>query len=131
MRCWEDNISFFCLGKNFCTFLFLEWYSLVPLFLCLVLSGCLVHFVSWVLKSPTTRVWGLMCNLGFSDVSFTHGGGLAFGHRCSQLMCFSSEEHAGSFLISFDYFWLKVYLLDIGMATPTSLLCPFFFEIFF
>ena len=33
---------------------------------------------SRVLKSPTINVWGLMCDLSFSNVSFTNVGALAF-----------------------------------------------------
>ena len=34
---------------------------------------------SEVLKSPTICVWGLMCNLNFSNVTFTYVGALVFG----------------------------------------------------
>ena len=34
---------------------------------------------SGVLKSPTIRMWGLMCDLSFSNVSFTYVGVLALG----------------------------------------------------
>lgn len=34
---------------------------------------------SRVLKSPTINVWGLICGLSFSNVSFTNVGALAFG----------------------------------------------------
>ena len=32
-----------------------------------------------VLKSPTINVWGLMCNLSFSNVSFINVGTLVLG----------------------------------------------------
>jgi hypothetical protein len=34
---------------------------------------------SGVLKFPTISVWGLMCDVSFSNVSFTNVGALAFG----------------------------------------------------
>ena len=42
---------------------------------------CLVDLFiveSWVLKSSTISVWSLMCNLSFSNVSFTYAGALVF-----------------------------------------------------
>ena len=47
-----------------------------------LLSFCLVDLSigeSGVLKSPTISVWGLMCNLSFSNVSFTYVDALVFG----------------------------------------------------
>ena len=40
---------------------------------------------SWVLKSPTINVWGLMCDLSFSSPSFTNVGALAFGSSLSRI----------------------------------------------
>ena len=34
---------------------------------------------SGVQKSPTISVWSLMCDLSFSNVSFTYVGALVFG----------------------------------------------------
>ena len=47
-----------------------------------LLSFCLVDLSiveSWVLKSPTISVWGLMCDLIFNNVSFTYVDALVFG----------------------------------------------------
>ena len=47
-----------------------------------LLSFCLVDLSigeSGVLKSPTISVWGLMCNLSFSNVSLTYVGALVLG----------------------------------------------------
>ena len=51
---------------------------------CLIslLSFCLVDLSigeHGVLKSPTISVWGLICDLSFSNVSFTYVGALLFG----------------------------------------------------
>ena len=67
-----------------------------------------------VLRSPTTNVWGLMCDLSFSKVCFVNVTTLALGHRCSELRCllggfFSFDKYEVSFFVSFDYFWLEVY----------------------
>ena len=46
-----------------------------------VLSFCVVNVSigeNGVLKSPTISVWGLMCDLSFSNVSFTYVGALVF-----------------------------------------------------
>ena len=46
------------------------------------LSICLIDLTigeSGVLKSPTISVWGLMCDLSFSNVSFTYVGALVVG----------------------------------------------------
>ena len=48
---------------------------------------------SGVLESPTISVCSLMCDLSFSDVSFTYVGALYLGHRCSGL-----KIHLGFFL---------------------------------
>jgi hypothetical protein len=42
----------------------------------------------------------------------------------------SFDEFEVFFPISFDSFWLKVYLLDIGIATPTCCLGPFTWKMF-
>ena len=34
---------------------------------------------SGILKSPTISVWGLMCGLSFSNISFAYVGALVFG----------------------------------------------------
>ena len=50
-------------------------------FLISLLSFCLTDLSigeSEVLKSPTISVWGLMCDLSFSNVSFTYVGALVF-----------------------------------------------------
>ena len=47
-----------------------------------LLSFCLVDLSigeSGVLKSPTFNVWGLMCDLSFSNAYFTYVGVLVFG----------------------------------------------------
>ena len=52
-----------------------------------LLSFCLFDLSivkSGVLKS-TIGVWGLMCDLSFSNASFTYVGPLALWHRCSEL----------------------------------------------
>ena len=61
----------------------------------------------------TIIVWGLMCDLSYSNVSFMNA--LTFGHKCSNydviLVDFSFDEYDVSFLISFGYIWLKVYFV--------------------
>ena len=47
-----------------------------------LLSFCLIDLSSGdsgVLKSPTINVWSLMCDLSFSNVSFTYVDALVFG----------------------------------------------------
>ena len=47
-----------------------------------LLSFCLVDLSiveSGVLKSPAFSVWGLMCNISFSNVSFIYVCALVFG----------------------------------------------------
>ena len=47
-----------------------------------LLSFCLVDLSigeSEVLKSPIIIVWGLMCDLNFSNASFTYVGALVIG----------------------------------------------------
>ena len=47
-----------------------------------LLSFCLVDLSigeSGMLKSPTISVWSLMCELCFSNISFTYVGALVFG----------------------------------------------------
>ena len=53
-----------------------------------LLSFCLVILSSGesgVLKSPTIRVCGFVCDLSFSNVSFTNVDAFVFGHKCSEL----------------------------------------------
>jgi hypothetical protein len=69
-----------------------------------------------VLKSPTIIVWGSMCVLSFSKVSFMNLGALAiWGHRFSEL-----RLSPGGFSLWWiwsvlpyhaDNFWLKIYFI--------------------
>jgi hypothetical protein len=85
---------------------------------------------SGVLNSPSIIVWGAMCALSFSKVSFMNVP-LHLEHRCSELRVhlgrfFSFDEYEVSFLILFDSIWLKVdFFHYIRMATPVYFLGPF------
>lgn len=81
-----------------------------------------------MLKSLTI-VWSSLCALSFSRF-LTNVGALAFGGIYVQnwdfiLVDFSFGEHEVSFSISFDNIWLKVYFIDIWVATSACFLGPF------
>jgi hypothetical protein len=67
---------------------------------------------SGVLKSPTIIVWGAMCALSFSKVTFMNVAALALEHRCSELRVLLDRfffwwvQSVLPYL--FDDFWLKV-----------------------
>ena len=62
-----------------------------------------------VLKSPTIIVWGAICALTFSKVSFMNVDSLHLEHRCSELRVhLSFDQYEVSFLILLDNFWLNV-----------------------
>jgi hypothetical protein len=82
---------------------------------------------SGVLKLPTL-MWGSMCHLSFSNVSFRNVGALAFGAQMSRtelsswwiFPLMSMKSPSLSLLIKFCQ---KSTLLDIRMSTPNSWFC--------
>jgi hypothetical protein len=72
---------------------------------------------SGVLKYPTIIVWGSICVLSFSKVSFMDVGALAFGAEMFIIETFSwwifplMNMNYSFFLIMLDNFWLKVYFI--------------------
>ena len=66
---------------------------------------------SAVLKSPTIIVWGVMCALSFSKVSFMKLGTLAFGAQVFRIESSTYQiffdNYEISFLIFFDNTWWK------------------------
>ena len=80
---------------------------------------------SGVLRSPTTSVWDLMCDLSFSNVSFVS---LCLEHRCSELRFsldgFFLRQPCPSLSLWID-FSLKSILLDVRIAIPACFLGPF------
>jgi len=67
---------------------------------------------SGLLKSPNIIVWGVMCALSFSKVSFTYLCPCISSVDIYDwefiLVDFSFDEYELSFLIFFDVSWLKV-----------------------
>jgi ABC-type branched-subunit amino acid transport system permease subunit len=76
---------------------------------------------SGVLKSSTLIVWGSMCVLSFSKVSFMNVGAFAFGAQML-LVDFPLDEYKMSSSSCLLTVGLKSILLDIRMATPTCFL---------
>ena len=64
------------------------------------------------MKSPTIIVWGLMCVLSFSKVSFMNVGALTFGVNVKNgdflLVDFPFDDYEVFFFITFDDFWFKI-----------------------
>jgi hypothetical protein len=80
-------------------------------------------------------VWGLLCNLSSSNVSFKNVGALVSGHSYLELIYhlgrfFFFDEYEVSFPVSFINFGYKSILLDIRMATPACFLRWFALENF-
>jgi len=76
---------FFCFGVKGCADICQM--HLVHNFCLTVFSFCfnvLCIGESWLLKSPTIILWGSMCILSFSKVSFMNVGGLCLQHWCSE-----------------------------------------------
>ena len=90
---------------------------------------------SGVLKSLTIIVWGSMCSLGFSKVSFMNVGVIEFGPYLHLqnwkliLVDFYIDKYEVSILIFYDNFWLKSILFYIKMATPAYFLGSFVWKI--
>jgi hypothetical protein len=88
-----------------------------------------------MLRSYTINVWGLMCDLSFSKVSFVNVGTLAFVHRCSEIRYllghFFFDEYDMPFPHTFVYFGCKSIFLAIRMAVPACFLGPFAWRTFF
>ena len=85
---------------------------------------------SRILKSPSVILWGAMCDLSFSEVTFYEYGcpriwSINVQNWEFPLVDFSFDEYEVSvpiFLITFA--WMSI-LFSIRMATPTCVLGPF------
>ena len=71
--CLDEIVYRYLLG------LFDTYCLLTSLFLFIFCLDHLLNGEVGVLKSPTINVWGSMCDLSFSNVSFTNVGALVFG----------------------------------------------------
>ena len=68
------------VGEKFCRYVRFIWFITSDRFILFSFRlDDLTIGVSGVLKSPTIILWGVMCALSFSKVSFMNVGALAFG----------------------------------------------------